>query len=568
MVIKMNKSGEQLTLLPFGENYQGLACCAANLVNDFGMESADGCMLSTNGFTMWLQKSPAGGSVSFQLEETAPLGKLLVWNYNRIAEDGTDYTLCGLRSIEIYHSIDGKQWVELQGKGYPYCLQKATGKNDMQPTNLEGGGVIDFGGVTARYIRLAWKGQPGVYNYDSENLFDRSFGLAKLRLYCGTGLYTRPASAWTGLLERRDGWAGADGVYSTPFNGVDNEPNHTRTLLMFGDTFIGSRIPGTDKRSADTIMINNSGCILKEGTPDVDQAEFLYRKQEDGTPKSLILPDQKALGIENREPFFWGQDSMILHGRYYAFPLIVREDPEGVEGYQFAVEGPAFLSAPVENGEVLWDKMEQSRCPLFYRDTDGTELVFGAAVFQNTVEAKAPNPDGYLYIYGYKPEYIEKNLYAARIKAEDFPQWDKVEYYDGKTWRPEIEKAACLCRNISCEMSFSPYFGKLYEGKYIMVFTEFTNSPIVACRIADSPVGPFSDSIRLYHCPEPELGYSIYTYNAKAHPHLSEPGRLLVSYNANACSMAANQELAMIYSPRFIEVCEVCEGKEEHEEFR
>lgn len=561
MVIRMDKRGKQLTLLPLGENYQGLECCAANLVNDFGMESENGCILSSNGFTMWLRKSPEGGSVSFQLEETAPLGKLLVWNYNRIAGDGTDYTLCGLRAIQVYHSIDGKQWVELQGKGYPYCLKKATGTGDMQPTNLADGSVIDFGGVTAQYIRIAWTGQPGISNYDNDNIFEGSFGLAKLRLYCGTGLYTRPAAKWTRLLERRDGWAGADGIFSTPFSGADNEPNHTRTLLLFGDTFIGSRIPGTDKRSSDTVMINNSGCILKNGTPEADQAEFLYGRKEDGTPKSLIVPDTKALGIENMEPFFWGQDSMILHDHYYAFPLIVREDPEGVEGYQFAVEGPAFLSAPVKDGEVLWDQMEQSRCPLVHHDVDGGELVFGAAIFQNTVEAKAPDPDGYIYIYGYKPEFIEKNLYAARIKAADFPQWDKVEYYDGTAWSPEIDRAACLCRNISCEMSFSPYFGELYKGKYIAVFTEYTNSPIVACRIADSPVGPFSDIIRLYQCPEPELGYSIYTYNAKAHPSLSEPGRLLVSYNTNACSMEANQERAMIYSPRFIEVCEMCEKK-------
>ena len=106
-------------------------------------------------------------------------------------------------------------------------------------------------------------------------------------------------------------------------------------------------------------------------------------------------------------------------------------------------------------------------------------------------------------------------------------------------------------------MSFSPYFGELYKGKYIVVFTEYANSPIISCRIADSPVGPFTDIIRLYNCPEPELGYSIYTYNAKAHPSLSEQGCLLVSYNTNACSVAANQELAMIYSPRFIEICEM-----------
>ncbi len=552
----MNIKGEQLRLQPLGDNYEGLECCAANLVNDFGMDSVRGCMLSSNGFTMWLKKTPEGGSLSFRLEKTAPVGQLLVWNYNRISEDGTDYTVCGLRKIQVYHSIDGKHWTELQKEGYPYCLKKASGTGDMQPTNLEDGKIIDFGGVTAQYIRLAWQGQPGIHNYDSENVFGGLFGLAKLQLYSGTGLYTQPAAQWTRLLERRDGWAGADGIFSMPFNGADNVPNHTRTLLMFGDTFIGSRIPGTDKRSDDTVMINNSGCILKEGTADPDQAEFLYQKMEDGTPASLICPDVKALGIENEAPFFWGQDSMILHGRYYAFPLIVREDPQGVEGYQFAVEGTAFLSAPVENGEILWEKMEQSRSPLVYRDKDGGELVFGAAIFLNTVEAKAPDPDGYLYIYGYKAEWIEKNLYVARIQATDFPRWEKMEYYDGTDWSPEIAKAACLCRNVSCEMSFSPYFGKLYEGKYILVFTEYTNSPIVSCRIADSPVGPFSEIIQLYHCPEPELGYSIYTYNAKAHPNLSEPGRLLVSYNTNACSMEANQEKAMIYSPRFIEICE------------
>ncbi len=552
----MNIRGEQLRLWPLGDNYEGLECCTTNLINDFGMDSAHGCMLSTNGFTMWLKRTPEGGSISFQLEKTAPLGQLLIWNYNRISGDGTDYTVCGLRKIQVYHSIDGKQWMELQKEGYPYCLKKASGTGNMLPTNLEDGKVIDFGGITARYIRLAWQGQSGVHNYDAENVFGGLFGLAKLRLYCGTGLYTRPAPEWNRLLAQRHGWAGADGIYSTPFGGADNVPNHTRTLLMFGDTFIGSRISGTDKRSLDTVMINNSGCILREGTADPSQAQFLYRKMEDGTPACLISPDKKALGIEDSDSFFWGQDSMILYGRYYAFPLIVREDPQGVEGYQFAVEGAAFISAPVENGEVLWDEMEQTKSPLVYRNADGGELVFGAAIFRNTEEAKAPDPDGYIYIYGYQSEWIEKNLYAARIREADFPQWDKMEYYDGTAWNPAIEKAACLCRNVSCEMSLSPYFGKLYQGKYIVVFTEYTNSPIVSCRIADSPVGPFSDIIRLYHCPEPELGYSIYTYNAKAHPGLSEPGRLLVSYNTNACSMEANQELAMIYSPRFFEICE------------
>ena len=62
--------------------------------------------------------------------------------------------------------------------------------------------------------------------------------------------------------------------------------------------------------------------------------------------------------------------------------------------------------------------------------------------------------------------------------------------------------------------------------------------------------------MQLYHCPEPQLGNSIYTYNAKGHPHLSAAQSLLVSYNVNACSLSANYEHAMIYSPRFLELRE------------
>lgn len=107
-----------------GDSYQGLEHCAINLVNDFGMETENGCILSTNGFTMWCEKSENGDSLTFKLDDTEPLGKLEVWNYNRIAADGTDYTVCGLREVKIYHSIDAKLWTELKGRGYPYCLKK------------------------------------------------------------------------------------------------------------------------------------------------------------------------------------------------------------------------------------------------------------------------------------------------------------------------------------------------------------------------------------------------------------------------------------------------------------
>ena len=51
-------------------------------------------------------------------------------------------------------------------------------------------------------------------------------------------------------------------------------------------------------------------------------------------------------------------------------------------------------------------------------------------------------------------------------------------------------------------------------------------SDTIACRIGDSPWGPFGDVIELYKTPESLKG--LYTYNAKAHPVLSKPDKLFI----------------------------------------
>ena len=552
-------SKDPFTLLPVCDGYEGLECCSVNLVNGFGMEG-NACKRSRNGFTMWLKRNVKDRQdMVFKLDGIFPLGKMHVWNYNRIDDDGVDYTVCGMREIRVYHSIDGRHWKELVSGGYPYVLAKADGKEAMPSTDLVNGGVIDFGGITAQYIRLAYNALPGLGNYDAGNRFADSVGLAKIKLYPARGLAVRENKSWTELFAVRDGWAGADGIYSVALNGVDNVENRTKTLMMFGDTLIGSVKPGGDQRSDDTVMINNSCCILENGTPSPGQARFRYNTDAGGVPQSLVAPDAGELNLPEGKYFFWLQDALVHHDMYYSFPLIMHEETEGVEGYMFGIDGVAFLSAPIAGGDVCFDRLRQGRFPLMHTDKNGNMLIFGCAVFVNTKQAMAPQPDGYIYIYGYKPDGIQKNLYVSRVREADFSDLSAAEFFTGRDWSARIEESACICENISCEMSVSPYFGEIHKGKYILVFQEYVNSPIVSCRIAETPAGPFGDITQLYHCRESELGNSIYTYNAKAHPHLSEKGRLLVSYNVNACSMEANQSHAMIYSPRFIELYECME---------
>ena len=75
----------------------------------------------------------------------------------------------------------------------------------------------------------------------------------------------------------------------------------------------------------------------------------------------------------------------------------------------------------------------------------------------------------------------------------------------------------------------------------------------VGVRIGDSPVGPFSDIITVWTAPEWQKG--LWTYNAKAHPNLSKPGELLISYNTITPDFWNDiQKDATIYHPRFIKL--------------
>ena len=166
----------------------------------------------------------------------------------------------------------------------------------------------------------------------------------------------------------------------------------------------------------------------------------------------------------------------------------------------------------------------------------------------NTVHAQAPHPDGYIYIYGTQNDPLIKQLVAARVKPGHIADFDQYEYYNGTEWTPHIEDSAPLTGRVSSELSVTP----LPDGRYILVFQEDTLGQFVDVKIGNSPVGPWGQPIQIYHCPEPGMLKDVYTYNAKAHPSLSAPGELLISYNVNTFNFLDHFNHADIYHPRFI----------------
>ena len=142
---------------------------------------------------------------------------------------------------------------------------------------------------------------------------------------------------------------------------------------------------------------------------------------------------------------------------------------------------------------------------------------------------------------------------AARIKPESFADGEQWRFWSGKDWVKNCTEAfrdeALLAERVSTELSVTP----IAKDKFLLVFTQDVMSDRIAYKVGSSPIGPFGETVVFYRAPEPQaMGEGIYVYNAKAHPHLSAPGLLLVSYNVNR--LGGLPRHTHEYRPRFIEL--------------
>ena len=153
-----------------------------------------------------------------------------------------------------------------------------------------------------------------------------------------------------------------------------------------------------------------------------------------------------------------------------------------------------------------------------------------------------------LYVYGVRNDSNNKKLVVARVLPGQIANFSAYRFWSSGTWSTSIAAATPVTGRISSEFSVSP----LPDGRYILVFQLDTLSNKVAVRYADTPVGPWSDFTVVYTAPESGISPNTYTYNAKAHPHLSTPDRLLISYNVNTFDFFEHFSNADIYRPRFI----------------
>ena len=308
-----------------------------------------------------------------------------------------------------------------------------------------------------------------------------------------TELTCTTADEWTALFDRREQkrtWLGADGIYSVALNGNDafgSARGDTKTFFIFSDSLMGT----SDAEGVVTWapgQPSQTSAILTGKTADPDSISFVW-------------------GNGGNMEFGW--ESHLFGEHKWMLDCFVVDDAVYILGFPEEAWKPRqidMVKIPIEEGEPVYRKYSETEniSQLWYRDGDTALYAYGIGVMMNTEAAGAPDPDGYIYLYGYRDainQMSRKDLIVARVKESDFPDFSGTEYWDGKAWSNEITDSKALIKNISCEMSVTPVTTGPYKGKYMAIYTEWTESASMKYAIGDSPVGPFDRSVTVYAAP-------------------------------------------------------------------
>lgn len=355
-----------------------------------------------------------------------------------------------------------------------------------------------------------------------------------------------PAPAWTAMFVRTSGWTGADGVYSYPLSGVDAYASgrRQRTFIVFSDTFVGD-VDADGHRLPGTTMVHNSSATMSGLQPGDGVLDFHVRTDAGGAPTSMVAAADPS-------EWLWPTDGVVQGGQVFMSGLRVAQTGSG--GFGFAVTGTVWLVARADEDAPFLGTYRRVDAPELYHPApaDGStgDSTFGSAVMPLTAAAHAPFPDGWIYVYGARNDPLDKKLLVARVRPGKLLAPAAYRYWTGLGWSPDIAQAAPMTDRVASEFSVTP----LPDGRYLLVFQLDTLGRTIAVRYGASPTGPWGPFIRVYDCPEATLTPNTYVYGAKAHPHLSSGGNLLISYHVNTFKFIEQVKDADIYHPRFITV--------------
>lgn len=328
------------------------------------------------------------------------------------------------------------------------------------------------------------------------------------------------------LSRSTEGWIGGDCGCTVRLSG-------DRLLWFFGDTLIGQVIDGRRSLSA---MAPNS--IAVQDLTDINApVRFVVKSDANNVPVAWLRPDDP-------ETWFWVLAASRVGEKVFLHVTQVAKSSGGQFGFQPCGQ---FLGI-VENSVEDPSDWNVTFHPIpFTRYTSKLERTFGVCALVD---------DGYLYVYGTDEDVStnprRRDLTVARAPAdtvEDFTSW---RFWSGARWLKTPERAARIVQNCGSEGSVH-YLASI--RRYVLIYSPGGISAEIVARTARKPWGPWSEPTTIYICPEMDVSASVFTYAAKAQPHLARSeDELVINYYANAYSLEPVIDDPAIYVPKFVRV--------------
>jgi len=365
--------------------------------------------------------------------------------------------------------------------------------------------------------------------------------------------YTTTAAVvpnWDAVFQRVDGWLGGDGAATVPLPGGE-------VLWLFGDSGVGRVKDG--KYAPGSTLVNNSVAVQKKshdpaGDPPQDhEIDFVWGERGiDRAAGALFVPPRAG-------EWYWptgGGAAFHQHG-----PKLVlfmsrlfrpRENDDSV--WNFEGRGSDLLWIEDPGADPRAWRPEIVGTPGADATTPGRRITWGTSVW-----VRAARRATELYIFGVDTtDGSDKKAVLARVDATDARDPAKWRFWAGESrggWSADLAAAAPIAGNVMDEFSVTRIHDEpAGSERFVMIYSEPMLGRRVLCRAAPAPAGPWGEPVSLYTCPEPGADPRIIAYSAKAHPELSGPGTLLVSYCVNSTDFWHMLSDASIYRPRFIRV--------------
>jgi uncharacterized protein DUF4185 len=306
-------------------------------------------------------------------------------------------------------------------------------------------------------------------------------------------------------------WAGGDGTASVPL------PDG-RIAWLFSDTLVGP-VNADHSLPGGASLVSNS-IVIQAGT-QLTGTLFAGTVEQPGP-----LVDTATDG-----EFYWVADATVEGSGLAA--IYNRYRRAGPGRLDFTLVGSALATFDLPSLSLR----DVAELPV------GDSIAWGSALVTES---------GYTYVYG--TESVPGGAtfaHLARAPAQNLGgAW---QYWSGSAWTDTEAGSGRLLAGVGTS------FGVQRIGdRYVLV--TFDGSTPFARRIvaytARQPWGPFDGPTPLFTvaAESGREGRRLIVYDARLHPELARPGKLLISYNRNSLVLTDVRYDVRLYRPSFVEV--------------